>query len=117
MSALQMIAHCSDGMRMASGELPTTPKKLPVRYPPLKQMIVYWLPFPKNVPTAIELINRTPGPWEKETMDLVHEIEQFGRRNTGGNWPHHPAFGALSSNAWGVLGYRHIDHHFRQFGI
>jgi len=30
-------------------------------------------------------------------------------------WPEHPAFGALSRRAWGVLIYRHMDHHLRQF--
>lgn len=117
MNAAQMVAHLSDALRMASGELSTTPRNLAIRYPPLKQLIVYWLPFPKNLPTATELISREPGPWEQETMALVHEVEQFGRRNAGNKWPRHPAFGKLSTNAWGVLAYRHIDHHFRQFGI
>lgn len=28
-----------------------------------------------------------------------------------------PAFGRLTRPAWGVLSYRHIDHHLRQFGV
>jgi hypothetical protein len=32
-------------------------------------------------------------------------------------WPEHPAFGRMSRRVWGVLGYRHLDHHFRQFGV
>ena len=26
-------------------------------------------------------------------------------------------FGQLSNDEWGVLGYRHLDHHLRQFGV
>lgn len=29
----------------------------------------------------------------------------------------HPAFGKMTSKAWGVPGYRHLDHHFKQFGV
>jgi len=26
-------------------------------------------------------------------------------------------FGRLSAKQWGVLMYRHVDHHLRQFGV
>jgi hypothetical protein len=60
MSAPQMMAHCADSIRMGLGQLPTKSKKLPLRYPPLKQLFVYWLPFPKGAPTAPELIAASP---------------------------------------------------------
>ncbi|MGH9801334.1 MAG: DUF1569 domain-containing protein, partial [Blastocatellia bacterium] len=31
--------------------------------------------------------------------------------------PEHPAFGKLSTKDWGALTYKHMDHHFRQFGV
>jgi hypothetical protein len=31
-------------------------------------------------------------------------------------WPSHPAFGSMSGRDWGVLCYRHVAHHFSQFG-
>ncbi len=52
-TAAQMVAHLNDAMRMASGELPVKPKKLPIRYFALKQLILYVLPFPKGAPTAL----------------------------------------------------------------
>ena len=45
MSAPQMLAHVSDWMLMAKGELKTAPKKRALRFPPLKQLAIYWLPF------------------------------------------------------------------------
>lgn len=43
--------------------------------------------------------------------------QQFTARNQQQQWPEHPAFGKLSTKDWGVLVYRHIDHHFKQFGV
>jgi len=116
MTVSQMVAHCADSIRMGLGQLPTKPRRLPLRYPPLKQLVVYWLPFPKGAPTAPELIARTPSDWETETSELAKLVESIGSRNVGGVWPDHPAFGRLTGTGWCVLGYRHLDHHLRQFG-
>ena len=56
MSAQQMVCHLAESLRMALGELPVAPKNLPLRYPPLKQLVIYLAPFPKNAPTAPELV-------------------------------------------------------------
>ena len=69
MTAPQMLAHLADWMLMAKGELKTAPKKKALRFPPLKQLVIYWLPSPKGVPTAPELIGRKP---------LDHHLRQFG---------------------------------------
>ncbi|MBI4500507.1 MAG: hypothetical protein HY700_05040 [Gemmatimonadetes bacterium] len=98
-TAPQMLAHLNDALWMPLGDLPTVPKSLPIRYPPLKQLIVCLLPFPRGAPTSPELLAR------------------IGARAEATEWPLHPAFGRLSCRARGVLGYRHVDHHFGQFGI
>jgi hypothetical protein len=117
MTAPQMVAHLADSLRMALGDLSCTPKKSPIRYTPLKQLIIYWLPFPKGVPTAVELITRAPATWQAEIDALNSLLEQFARRDRTGQWPDHPAFGRMHGTAWGVLVYRHMDHHLRQFGV
>jgi hypothetical protein len=38
-------------------------------------------------------------------------------REPHARWNPHPSFGALPNWEWGRLMYRHIDHHFRQFGV
>lgn len=115
MNSSQMLAHLNDSLRMTLGELPVKSKHLPIRYPPLKQLIVYWLPFPKGSPTAPELINRIPDAWPQEHSNLRKQIESFGSRPECIR--EHPAFGSMTPKAWAVLGYRHIDHHLRQFGV
>jgi hypothetical protein len=117
MSAAQMVAHLTDSLRMASGELECTPKKVPIRFSPLKELVLYVLPIPKGVPTVPELIARKPGEWTAEIADLREQLNGLVERGAEALAPSHPAFGALSPKQWGVLVYRHMDHHLRQFGV
>lgn len=115
-SARGVLAHLHDATRMALGELPVASKKLPIRYPPLKQLIVYVLPFPKGAPTAPELIARETDDWTAEMAALEEAVDRLVAKGPSVPWPEHPAFGTLTHRAWGVLVYRHTDHHLRQFG-
>ncbi|HET7434185.1 MAG TPA: DUF1569 domain-containing protein [Thermoanaerobaculia bacterium] len=117
MTAEKMVAHLVDSMRMANGELPVRPKKLPVRFFPLNYLVIYFAPFPKGAPTAPELM-RSGDPQELNASkrELMEGIDRF-RTSHGQTRQAHPAFGRLNDKAWGVLTYRHIDHHFRQFGV
>ncbi len=118
MSATQMVVHLCDALRMASGELPVAPKDNPVlRYPPMKQLVLYWLPFPKGVPTSPELLARAPGDWPAEVADLQAELDRFVSRGPRSTADRHPVFGRMSCRQWGVLVYRHMDHHLKQFGV
>ncbi|MEO8193635.1 MAG: DUF1569 domain-containing protein [Gemmatimonadales bacterium] len=117
MNASQMLAHLGSQMRMTKGDLPTKSKNLPLRYPPLKQLIVYWLPFPRGAPTAPELLVSQIDDWDSGVADVRAQIVEFGTFDRNRAWPEHPAFGQMTPQAWGVLGYRHTDHHFRQFGV
>ena len=117
MNAPQMLAHLAKWMQMAEGRLITVNRKLPLRFPPLKQLLVYWLPWPKGIPTAPELLCGESFDWAVERAAVRQMIQSFEQRDPKAPWPAHPAFGKLTSKAWGVLGYRHTDHHFRQFGI
>jgi hypothetical protein len=117
-TAAQMVAHLNDAMRMAAGELNVAPKNLPIRYFPLKQLILYVLPFPKSAPTAPELLARC------DVADLRAEQAEFSRiaeraasKAPSDRWPAHPAFGPLSHKAWGKLVFKHTEHHLKQFGV
>jgi hypothetical protein len=117
-NATQMLAHLNDAMRMATGELPVASKKRAIRYPPLKQLIVYALPFPKGVPTAPELLARCEEATFADEQALFRQIAaRLAAKPQSDAWPEHPAFGVLSYRAWGVLVLRHTDHHLRQFGV
>ena len=117
MNAPQMLTHVNDQFRMALGDLPTVPQRLPIRYPPLNHLVAYVLPWPKGSPTAPELLARIDqSTWPVEVATFATLLQRFATRPADTAWPAHPAFGRLSRRGWGLLGYRHTDHHFRQFG-
>jgi hypothetical protein len=111
----QMLAHMSDAYRMALGELSVKPRSLPklVRLP-VTLLMLYVLPFPKNAPTAKELVARAPESFDAERAELkrlIARLEGYAGAHA------HPLFGPLSPEEWGTLGYKHLDHHLRQFGV
>jgi len=113
-----MLAHVNDALRMALGELSPPSKHSPIRFFPLKQLIIYYLPFPKGVPTAPVLLARTgTAVFRDEVQVFPQLLDRLGQRAEETEWPVHPAFGRMTRRAWGVLGYRHVDHHFTQFGV
>ena len=79
MDSRQMLAHLSDGVRMALGELAVQPRGGPLRFPPLRHAIIYWLPFPKGAPTAPELLARRAEDCDAERAALKHLLERLGR--------------------------------------
>lgn len=116
MNPARMLRHLAQSMSMAAGELDVAPKRLPVRYFPLKQLAIYVLPFPKGVPTAPELLEGSDESIDAARADLRSAIAAFHARSDVLQWHDHPAFGSMTRRAWGVLTYRHCDHHLRQFG-
>ena len=118
MNVAQMLAHLNDAMRMAAGDLAATQKNTPLRRWPVKQLVVYVLPWPKGVPTAPELLARMHGAdLAGEQASFRSVVDRLAAKPVSERWPEHPAFGALTYRAWGVLMYRHADHHLRQFGV
>ncbi len=116
-TSTRMLAHVNDAMRMSAGSLSTSLKRTPVRFPIVKQLAVYFVPWPKGVPTVPELLERgSRAEWEAERAEFPKTVEEFVSRPKDAPLPLHPAFWRLSRRAWGRLAWRHIDHHFRQFG-
>ena len=113
-----MLAHLNDSYRMAIGELAVKSKNLPLRYTPIKQLVIYVLPFPKGAPTAPELIARCgTAVLEDERAALMAMFHKLGSLPRNAPLPEHPAFGKLSYEMYGALMARHTDHHFKQFGV
>ncbi|HUQ81779.1 MAG TPA: DinB family protein [Gemmatimonadaceae bacterium] len=121
-TAHSMVVHLIDSARMALGTMPVRPArgaaaKL-IGLPGPKHLFVYVLPFPRNAPTARELLTSPPGDWATDVATFTNMTEELAVRaaNSRLEWPPHPFFGKMSARDWGVLGYRHTDHHLRQFG-
>lgn len=122
-SAHAMVVHLGDGARMALGTMPVRRGRgaavRALRLPGVRHLFVYVLPFPRNAPTARELLSTPPGDWNEDVATFARLSEALAARATDptSRWPEHPVFGRLTCRAWGALGYRHTDHHLRQFGV
>src|SRR3954469_12442942 len=91
-TAPKMVCHLADSLRMAMGDLKVANKRLPIRYPPLKQLIISVAPFPKGAPTAPELLAREPREWAKDIADLQGLLAPEPAARSPHAWPEHPAF-------------------------
>lgn len=117
-NATGMMAHVNDCLRMALGDLPVKPKKMFLRYKPVRKLIIYYLPMPKGAPTAPELIERCgTAVLEDEKKAFIELMTRVGAVPPGTKLNDHPAFGDLSYDEYGALIAKHTDHHLKQFGI
>jgi len=121
LSVHQMICHQSDACRMAMGETPVTPASGLLRRTLWKWVALYLpLPWPQGIPTVREIDQRAGGSAPREfaadLAELTALVERLADSEHRVDWPPHPIFGRLSRRAWLRWGYRHADHHLRQFG-
>ena len=118
MNVNQMVVHCTSGIRMLIGELKVAPKAGPLRNPMLRYLIIHVLPWPQGAPTAPELIPPADaGDFRQNVTQLRAAINRVASRDPKGKFDAHPAFGDINGKNLGVLVARHLDHHFRQFGV
>jgi hypothetical protein len=117
MDVAGMLRHLRLASLMALGEysVPSANKRV-FQVFPLKHLILYVLPFPKGAPTAPALKCDAAASFEEERAGLLEVLERIGTGLRDGMGPAHPLFGPLSWREWGVVTYKHTDHHLRQFG-
>lgn len=119
MNVAQMLAHCKEAFKMPLSEV-----RLPRMFIGL---LIGWIfkkklynddPWKKNLPTAPNFIIKDERDFEKEKAELVDMINRFhnGGPNKVGLFPH-PMFGKFTPEQWGQSMYKHLDHHFMQFGV
>ena len=71
----------------------------------------------KNMPTAKGFAIKTKKDFKTEKDKLSELMEELNTQKSKSQWQDHPAFGALTKDQWGQMQYKHLDHHFRQFGV
>jgi hypothetical protein len=117
MGVAQMLAHCSIAMEAATGDRP--------RKQQLIGKLLAWMvrskllgdqPFSKNSPTDPTFIVRDEKDFDVEKRRLMSVVSKFcngGRDNASRQT--HSFLGKMSGDEWGVMMYKHIDHHLNQF--
>jgi transposase InsO family protein len=120
MTAAQMLAHCSVSMQWAVGEV--APEKGALTAHLIGRLVKPMVfrnedPLRKNSPTAKSLIVADERDLEKERERLSGLIDKFAAGGAEGCTKNpHGFFGKMTPEEWAILMYKHLDHHFRQFG-
>jgi hypothetical protein len=118
MTASRMVCHVSDALRHALGELDVRPVRSPLQHRPVNWLVIHLLPWPRGrAKSPPEFLAREPASWEADVAALRELVQRFASRGPDAPWRVSPVFGRISGRDWGVLAYRHLDHHFRQFGV
>ncbi len=116
MNAGQMLTHCAAQLELATGEIRTEARRSPLGWPLVKHALIYFVPWPKNAPTAPALLRPDPDQLAAAREALSAAVDRF-RSHSASRLGVHPLFGRLSRRTWGRLAFRHLDHHLRQFGV
>ncbi len=121
MSVGEMLCHCLDGSKMALGEIPPTDRSNIFTRSIVKFLVVYVIPIPKGAPAPPEINphkkGTKPQDFEKERQLLIDDINNFANLQANDFKGKHHVFGKLTHHQWSRLGYKHINHHLKQFGV
>jgi hypothetical protein len=116
LNAPAMLCHLADQLRVALGDIPSTP-----RWSFLERTLLKWVvintgfkPPPGKVQTSPEMLTTSPSTWEADLAACESLMERVGK---GEAHAAHPTFGPLNPEEWGRLCWKHMDHHLRQFGV
>jgi hypothetical protein len=119
MDPAQMCAHCVVALEVGTGDLARDHSfigKVLGRF--VKGSLLGEKPLSKNSPTDPAFIVSDPRDFAKEKARLVEILKRFGEAGaSAADGRMHSFFGRLKGDEWGVLMHKHLDHHFRQFGV
>jgi len=118
MNVGQMVAHLSDQMRVTLGEIPVTPVPGLGRTALVRNIVIYWLPWPKGrIQGPKEGFLTKPAEWDADMAGLRNLVDRFAESDPNQAWPEHPLLGPMTGKDWGVMCYKHFNHHLTQFGV
>jgi hypothetical protein len=120
MNAAQMLAHLNVPYDIENGKKQTKISgfgKLMLKLF-VKNIVVGEKPYTKNSRTSPDFIIANERDFEKEKALFVANLKETEAKGTAYfEGRESAAFGKLSSKQWSIQFYKHLDHHFTQFGV
>ena len=119
MNVSQMMAHCSAWMEIAAG-LKSPPRTLMGRIfgRLAKKSVLGEGPVRRNMPTMKSLIISDEQHFAEEQQHLMDWVDRFSAGGPEQCTTHpHSFFGDMAPVEWAMMGYKHLDHHLRQFSV
>ncbi|HUH74132.1 MAG TPA: DUF1569 domain-containing protein [Chitinophagales bacterium] len=119
MDVAQMLEHINIAYKNSIDEVQVNknPLSVIISLPPVKKLMIYGMPFLKNLPTAKEYIVKDSQDFEKNKEDFLKTFHKITQKGSDQTFVSHPIFGELSYEDWGALLSKHLDHHLKQFGV
>ena len=116
MTPAQTLAHCSAWMEMAAG-LNNPPRSFLGRIvgEMAKKSFLEAASVRRNMPTEKSLLVRSDLDFVAEQRRLLDWVERFSGPDQCTSHPH-CFFGHMTPLEWATMGYKHLDHHLKQFG-
>jgi len=119
MTVSQGLGHCAHALRLALGDT-RLPRLFIGRLMGglIKNLALHNdRPLRRNTPTDPHFVVKDDPDFEGARTTLLKLVDRFHATGPTGCTTHpHSFFGKLTSEEWGILQYKHLDHHLRQFG-
>jgi hypothetical protein len=120
MTAHEMLCHLNDSFEGVLGDRPIASAETWLHRTIVRRVALHTnLAWPKGVQTRPEVDSEKGGTKPSDfardlerTIALVHRFAAPGARHD-----RHPMMGPLTREEWMIWGYRHTDHHLRQFAL
>jgi hypothetical protein len=118
MNVSQMIVHCQQPLLVSEGKLEVKRTLLGIVVGQMMKKKFLNKEFGKNLPTDKKFIITNNPEFEKEKQRLINQIQSFEKKGNSviQNFKH-PFFGPMTAEEWGIISYKHLDHHLKQFGV
>ena len=118
MNVSQMLAHCQVPLQASLGEKQLKRTFMGLLFGKIgKKQVLKPEPFKKNLPTDPRFVIKNTPDFTTEKQQLSSLIQKFSITNSEEVAARpHPFFGKMTSDEWGWLQWKHLDHHLRQFG-
>jgi hypothetical protein len=118
MEAAQMWAHCAIAVEAANGDRPM--KQIffgKILAPFVRSSFVGPKPFSRNSPTGPLLVVADSRDFASEKTRLLAAVRRLREAGPDAAARHpHGFLGRMSGEEWGLVQWKHLDHHLRQFG-
>lgn len=119
MSAGEMLCHVGD----ASASILNHPGGPPKPGPALIKLIALYTPlrWPRDLTTPAQVdprrLGSRPGEFERDRERAIEGLQAVAQAPASAFPSSHGRFGPMSRRDWQRWGYKHTDHHLRQFGL
>jgi hypothetical protein len=120
MNVSQMLVHCQKPLEVANEQLIIKRNIFSYLFGAMmkKKLIDKGEDFKQNLPTSKQFRIESDFDFKKEQEMLINMVKSLGQKGESAiKIKIHPFFGKMTPNEWGILFYKHLDHHLQQFGV